>query len=204
MLVDTATLLCEPLTLDPIEAQHRTVSGEARPYAGKGVRARKGQQLDEPAPVRLIGEYRRPRLGSGHDQRIERAGQHLLQWPVGAPDVLQRLGRPRQLRQRSEPQADGYPAGGLAQQPRKLAFRRAQCRVRHVIHQRDHERSARGLGICTGARLDLYGHTIRFTYSRTGFCELMRRGRHRRSCIMRVSEYCPPTRKTNPRTFHGS
>jgi len=91
MLVHATALLREPLPLDPIHAQNRTVRREARPDARDDVLSRKSQQLDEALPIGLFCQDRRARFGSGHYQGIERRGEQILERPVATLDVRQSL-----------------------------------------------------------------------------------------------------------------
>jgi hypothetical protein len=128
----TATLLRSRSTLDAIEAQDGGVGGEARPDTGEGMRPGEAEQLYEPTPVGLLGQHGGAWLGSGHDQRIQRARQDLLERPVVSPICSSASGdrgssgsEVRRRRTASLPAASA--AGRRTDSPSRAAPNRACC-----------------------------------------------------------------------------
>ena len=146
MLVHAAALFRQALALDAVENLDHGMRRETRPDAGDRVRFRPGEEIHQPLPVGLVGQARGARLGARHDQRIGGLGEELVDRPVGAGEVLEGLGRSRQLREGRKAQLHRLGARGGLQQAAKLRFRGLQRAVGHVVDEADENRAPAGGG----------------------------------------------------------
>ena len=115
------------------------MGGQARP--DRRVRGVLGplQHTGQAAPVGLVPQIGRPRLGPGHDQAVEMAVPQIIEAGIDTAHMAPARIRARDIGQRVERQAHHEAVSCAIEQAEKLPFGRFQRRVRHIVDEADVE-----------------------------------------------------------------
>ena len=144
---------------------------EARPDGRARIRLRPIDEFGERAPVRLLAQVGRARLGAGDDQTVQAALPQLVERRIALLHTLARGAGADDLRQAKQFHADAAFACRSGQQSGELPFGLLQRRVRHIVDEANVETLC---GRCALARRCGAGAPLRFgrnAASRLAFIE---------------------------------